>query len=89
MKSLLLLVVSAAPLLAQTTNRFAFDPASVQLDPRLEMTLWAAEPDVVDPVAIAWDDQARAYVVECRDYPYGVGPAGGVGSAVRRHGLCP
>jgi putative membrane-bound dehydrogenase-like protein len=84
MKSLLLLVVSAAPLLAQTTNRFAFDPASVQLDPRLEMTLWAAEPDVVDPVAIAWDDQARAYVVECRDYPYGVGPAGGVGSTVRQ-----
>lgn len=84
MKSLLLLVVAAAPLLAETTNRFVFDPASVRLDPRLDMTLWAAEPDVVDPVAIAWDEQARAYVVECRDYPYGVGPEGAIGSTLRR-----
>lgn len=85
----LLTMFAAAQLLqegagAQSTNRFTFDPASVQLDPRLEMTLWAAEPDVVDPVAIAWDAAGRAYVAECRDYPYGVGENGAVGSTIRR-----
>lgn len=65
------------------TNRFSFDPGLAELDSRLEMTLWAAEPDVVDPVAIAWDAAGRAYVAECRDYPYGTGENGAVGSTVR------
>jgi len=68
---------------AQTTNQFTFDPTSVQLDPRLEITLWAAEPDVVDPVAIAWDAAGRAFVAECRDYPYGAGENGTIGSTIR------
>ena len=54
------------------------------LDPRLEIRLWASEPDVVDPVAIAFDADGVAYVAECRDYPNGTGPAGAVQSAVRR-----
>lgn len=56
---------------------------SFQVDPLLEIQLWASEPDVVDPVAIAFDEQGRAYVAECRDYPYGVGPKGQVGSTIR------
>jgi len=56
---------------------------SFHLDPRLEIHLWASEPDVVDPVAIAFDEQGRAYVAECRDYPYGVGPKGQAGSTLR------
>lgn len=56
---------------------------SFQLDRRLEIQLWASEPDVVDPVAIAFDEWGRAYVAECRDYPYGVGPKGKVGSTIR------
>ncbi len=56
----------------------------IVLDPRLEVRLWAAEPDVVDPVAIAWDETGAAYVGECRDYPYGAGPDGRTGSTVRR-----
>jgi len=59
------------------------DPGSFITDPRLEITLWAAEPDVVDPVAIAFDESGRAWVAECRDYPYGVGPDGKVGSTIR------
>jgi putative membrane-bound dehydrogenase-like protein len=83
-----LLMLTGAQLLAdiavaQTTKRLTFDPAPIQLDPRLEMTLWAAEPDVVDPVAIAWDAAGRAFVAECRDYPYGVGENGVVGSTIR------
>lgn len=65
----------------------AADPApsaaTFQLDPRLEIRLWAAEPDVVDPVALAFDERGRAFVAECRDYPYGVGPDRKVGSTVR------
>ena len=56
----------------------------IALDPRLELQLWAAEPQVLDPVAIAWDEFGAAYVAECRDYPYGTGPSGKTGSAVRR-----
>lgn len=33
--------------------------------------LVAAEPDVVDPVALAFDEAARLYVAEMRDYPLG------------------
>lgn len=35
-----------------------------------EMQLLAAEPLVVDPVDIAYDENGWAYVVEMRDYPY-------------------
>src|SRR6185503_10698812 len=44
--------------------------ASFQLaDPQLQIELVAAEPDVVSPVALAWDAQARLFVAEMRDYP--------------------
>jgi putative membrane-bound dehydrogenase-like protein len=59
------------------------DPSSYEADPRLEITLWAKEPAVVDPVAICFDAFGRAYVAECRDYPYGKGPDGKVGSSIR------
>ncbi|HVW35745.1 MAG TPA: PVC-type heme-binding CxxCH protein, partial [Pirellulales bacterium] len=36
----------------------------------LEMQLLAAEPDVTDPVAIEYDENGLAYVVEMSDYPY-------------------
>lgn len=59
------------------------NPADFQLDPRLEIKLWAAEPDVVDPVSLCFDEQGRAYVAECRDFPLGAGLNGKVGSTVR------
>ena len=37
--------------------------------PGLRVELVAAEPDVVDPVAIAFDERRRLYVVENRGYP--------------------
>lgn len=60
-----------------------FDPTQFELDPQIEITRWAAEPDVVDPVALCFDESGRAFVAECRDYPYGVGPDGAVNSTVR------
>ncbi len=44
-------------------------------DPELEVTLYAAEPLVQDPVCLAWDESGRVYVVEMADYPTGP-PAG-------------
>ena len=35
-----------------------------------EMQLLSAEPDVTDPVAIEYDENGLAYVVEMSDYPY-------------------
>jgi putative membrane-bound dehydrogenase-like protein len=72
----------AAPINA--VPKYKFDPSTVRLDPRLEIKLWASEPDVIDPVAMCFDERGVAYVAECRDYPNGVGPDGKVGSAVRR-----
>ncbi len=42
--------------------------ATFEIDPQLRIDLLAAEPDVIDPVAIAFDEWARAYVVEMRGY---------------------
>ena len=39
----------------------------------LRVELVAAEPVVVDPVAIAWDERGRMFVVEDRGYPVGPG----------------
>lgn len=58
--------------------------SGIRLDSRLDITLWAGEPKVVDPVSIAFDANGVAYVAECRDYPYGVGPDGRTDSAIRR-----
>src|SRR5262249_31772732 len=45
-----------------------------QLAPGLKIEVVAAEPEVVDPVAIAFDEDARMYVVEMGDYPTGPKP---------------
>ncbi|MBI4664338.1 MAG: c-type cytochrome [Verrucomicrobia bacterium] len=39
------------------------------VEPGLRIELVAAEPLVVDPVAFAFDEQRRLYVVECRGWP--------------------
>ena len=81
LRSFTLVVVGLA--LSLTLRATPPNPADFQLDPRLEIKLWAAEPLVVDPVSISFDADGRAFVAECRDYPNGVGPNGKVGSTVR------
>ncbi len=48
------------------------------------MELWAAEPDIVDPVGLTFDAAGRAYVLEMRDYPLGADGKGTPGGTVRR-----
>ena len=57
------------------------DPASIPPSPEemletfrisdeFRVEIFAAEPDVTDPVELAFDEQGRAWVAEMRDYPY-------------------
>ncbi|GAB5453210.1 MAG: hypothetical protein Hals2KO_35380 [Halioglobus sp.] len=84
---------SAEPLFYQTLDA---PPAPVltpdealnafKIAPGFEIELVAAEPLVEDPVAMAWDEYGRLYVVELRGYmpdAYGTGSEEPVGQVVR------
>ena len=43
-----------------------------QVPPGFEIGLFAAEPQVVNPIAMNWDDRGRLWVVEAFDYPHKV-----------------
>jgi len=67
---------------AENTHPIA-DRTNSELHPALEISLYAREPDVVDPVALTFDETGRMYVVEMRDYPYGFGSNRKPGGTVR------
>jgi putative membrane-bound dehydrogenase-like protein len=58
------------PLLPTDSIRYTQVPADFALQ------LFAAEPDIVKPIYMAWDERGRAWVVEARDYPHGLVPEG-------------
>lgn len=72
-----LCALSVSVTAAETARTTALPPAEAlaqfQLEPGLKIELVAAEPLVVDPVAFAFDDQRRLYVVENRGYPDPIG----------------
>lgn len=41
----------------------------VVLEPGFRLELFAAEPDIVNPIDMAWDERGRLWVVETTDYP--------------------
>ncbi|MEK6260539.1 MAG: PVC-type heme-binding CxxCH protein [Planctomycetota bacterium] len=43
--------------------------ASIKLPPGFKATLFAGEPDIVQPMSMTFDDRGRLWVVECRSYP--------------------
>jgi putative membrane-bound dehydrogenase-like protein len=43
-----------------------------QVAPDLRLELFAAEPDIAKPIAMAWDERGRCWVAETSDYPHGV-----------------
>jgi putative membrane-bound dehydrogenase-like protein len=53
---------------------------SFQLDDNFKIEVFAAEPFVLDPVEMVFDEQGRAFVVEMPDYPYKPEPGKGKGS---------
>jgi putative membrane-bound dehydrogenase-like protein len=44
-------------------------PGKMTLPPGFQATLFAGEPDVVQPIAFTFDDRGRLWVVECLSYP--------------------
>lgn len=40
-----------------------------QVPPGFELSLFASEPDIVNPISLKFDDQGRAFVLETIDYP--------------------
>jgi putative membrane-bound dehydrogenase-like protein len=44
--------------------------AKMTLPPGFQATLFAAEPEVVQPIAFTFDDRGRMWVVECLSYPH-------------------
>jgi uncharacterized protein len=62
-----------APLSPKDSMRYTQVPADFDLQ------LFAAEPDIVKPISMAWDERGRAWVVEARDYPHGLLPEGELG----------
>ncbi|MDO6436808.1 ThuA domain-containing protein [Cyclobacterium sp. 1_MG-2023] len=49
----------------------------VQIPVGFELQLFASEPDIINPMAIAWDDKGRLYAIETADYPNEVRKEGG------------
>src|SRR6516225_2593669 len=47
------------------------EQATLRVPPGFKVELVACEPDVVDPVAMAFDERGRIYVAEMRGYPNG------------------
>ena len=54
-----------------------------QVPPGFELQLFAAEPDVVNPIAMAWDERGRLWVVETIDYPNDKQPEGQGNDVIR------
>jgi putative membrane-bound dehydrogenase-like protein len=57
---------TTAPTTALPPERAA---ATMKLPPGFRATLFAGEPDVVQPIAFAIDDRGRLWVAECMTYP--------------------
>src|SRR5690606_29300295 len=75
MKRILLCLLLAVPKANALDGPLTPDQAlaSFKLEPGLKIELVAAEPLVVDPVAIAFDENGKMFVAENRGYPVGPG----------------
>ncbi|MGV3530872.1 MAG: PVC-type heme-binding CxxCH protein, partial [Chthoniobacteraceae bacterium] len=50
--------------------------ARTQVAPDLRLELFAAEPEIAKPIAMAWDARGRCWIAETSDYPHGIKPGG-------------
>lgn len=51
----------------------------IQVPPGFDLELFAAEPDIINPIAMDWDEKGRLWVIETVDYPNTVRHEEGVG----------
>lgn len=75
-----LLLLSAAAATAATDRPLSPEEAlkSFRVEPGLRVELVAAEPTVIDPVALAFDERGRMFVAENRGYPTSADPPHGL-----------
>lgn len=43
--------------------------SQIQVPVGFELELFAAEPDIINPIAMTWDERGRLWVIETEDYP--------------------
>jgi putative membrane-bound dehydrogenase-like protein len=82
--STILLLLGLLPTLSWSQREFGFDNRKptgqayleaeetvrrFRLAPEWEVTLFAAEPDVINPIAFTIDERGRVWVLECYEYP--------------------
>lgn len=46
----------------------------IQIPPGFELDLFAAEPDIINPISLSWDERGRLWVIETKDYPNDISP---------------
>ena len=46
----------------------------IQVPPGFRLELFASEPDIVKPIALAWDERGRLWIAETVDYPNDIHP---------------
>lgn len=51
----------------------------IQIPVGFRLELFASEPDIINPIAMDWDERGRLWVIETVDYPNSVRNAAGVG----------
>ncbi|MDF9798039.1 putative membrane-bound dehydrogenase-like protein [Catalinimonas alkaloidigena] len=51
----------------------------IQVPPDFSLELFASEPDIINPIAMDWDEKGRLWVIETVDYPNTVRNDSGVG----------
>ena len=51
----------------------------IQVPPGFDLELFASEPDIINPIAMEWDEKGRLWVIETVDYPNTVRDQDGVG----------
>lgn len=51
----------------------------IQVPPCFELELFASEPDIINPIAMNWDEKGRLWVIETVDYPNTVRDEKGLG----------
>ena len=74
--AILLVAMGCQPPQPPYSHEEALD--TFQLPAGFRIELVAGEPDVIDPVAMAFDEYGRLFVVEMRDYPLDTEPQGRV-----------
>src|SRR5438445_4497806 len=75
-------LTTSSPLLAQSESSFVNTKPSGQpyvtpeeslkrlrVPPGFEVKLFAAEPDIINPISLTADERGRLWVVECYEYP--------------------